>query len=264
MEESSRRALIGHTGFVGSNLKSQRSFEGLYNSKNFQELTGTEWDEVICAGVSAVKWKANKEPALDREKIAALESVLSQVRAKRFVLISTIDVYPSRFQQVDEDFDPRSHENHAYGSHRLAFEDFIAETFGEAAYIVRLPGLFGQGLKKNVIYDLLCDNCLEMINLDTSIQWYSLDRLSQDIDVLVEAGVKCTNLMTEPFANRLIQERFFPGKEVGSAASNAVHYDIHTKHAGLFGRDGHYIQSSEDVLSQMEAYINAAKERGTP
>ena len=42
----------------------------------------------------------------------------------------------------------------------MAFEDFCVRTFA-GCVVVRLPGLFGEGLKKNVLYDLLNDNRLD-------------------------------------------------------------------------------------------------------
>ena len=52
------RALIGHTGFVGSNLLNQQSFDDCFNSKNINEIEHKSFEQVICAGVSAVKCSA--------------------------------------------------------------------------------------------------------------------------------------------------------------------------------------------------------------
>ena len=97
-----------------------------------------------------MKWKANKAPEEDWEKIAALIDVLKTVQAKKFVLISTIDVY-AELQGMDESFDCHSRSNHAYGTNRLRFEDFCREHFPDCM-IVRLPGLFGNGLKKTTVW----------------------------------------------------------------------------------------------------------------
>lgn len=52
--------LIGYTGFVGGNLVAKRQFDVLINSKNFESMRGAHYDRVVCAGISAVKWQANK------------------------------------------------------------------------------------------------------------------------------------------------------------------------------------------------------------
>jgi hypothetical protein len=48
-------------------------------------MKGREFDEIICAWVSAVKWQANKKTTLDKERILKLQEVLTTVSSKRFV-----------------------------------------------------------------------------------------------------------------------------------------------------------------------------------
>ena len=57
---------------------------------------------VVCAGASAVKWKAIQDPQADLAAIERLLSPLREVEAERFVLVSTVDVY-ERPVCVDED-----------------------------------------------------------------------------------------------------------------------------------------------------------------
>ena len=248
-----KKALIGYTGFVGGNLNKQTHFDFLYNSQNFYEMKGQSFDEVVCAGVSAVKWLANKDPELDRAKIKALEDVLASITAKQFILISTIDVYPIT-QGADESFDCLSMDNHAYGTHRLAFENFCKTQFSNC-YIVRLPGLFGDGLKKNVIFDLLNENCLEMINPRSSFQYYYLNHLWSDIQITIKSDVRLVNLFTEPVSSAEIIQRYFPDKVVGQEPSPEAHYDLRTCHANLWGKDGNYIYSKDEVISQMDEFV---------
>ena len=95
------RALIGHTGFVGGNLLRQGRYGDLYNSTNIGDIAGKSFELVVSAGCKAAKWIANQEPAADRAGIESLMRALERVRAERFVLISTIDVYPQPIE-VDE------------------------------------------------------------------------------------------------------------------------------------------------------------------
>ena len=37
-----RTALIGHTGFVGSNLAASHAFDDLYNTSNIEQIEGQE------------------------------------------------------------------------------------------------------------------------------------------------------------------------------------------------------------------------------
>ena len=244
-----KRALIGYSGFVGSNLLEQCEFDLKYNSKNFREMKVQSFSEIICAGVSAVKWQANKEPELDKKRIQELMDVLSTVSASRFVLISTIDVYPSR-QGHDEDFDCHSLPNHAYGSNRLYFEDFCLKTFPKC-HILRLPGLFGKGLKKNIIYDLLNKNGLEMINPRSSYQYYYLKNLWADIQKAINEDIRIMNLFTAPICTKEIVDKFFEDTVYGSNPSPEGHYDLHTK----YGSSGNYRYSRKNVFAHLQEFI---------
>lgn len=146
------QALIGYTGFVGKNLLSSR-YLYQYNSKNIGEIVGKEFDKVVCAGVRAEKYLANTYPELDLQAIKDLCSILEQVKCKKFVLISTIDVY-NRPNGVDEHTKVDIESLHAYGANRYYMEEFVRNHFQDYL-IVRLPALFGKGLKKNFIFDMM-------------------------------------------------------------------------------------------------------------
>ena len=64
-----RAALIGYTGFVGSNLARQLRFDATYNTSNIESIAGEEFDLLVCAGVRAEKWIANANPDADRAGI---------------------------------------------------------------------------------------------------------------------------------------------------------------------------------------------------
>src|SRR5258706_4323211 len=86
-------ALIGYSGFVGSTLLRQRSFDCIFRATNANELLGRHFGLVVCAAAPAQKWLANREPAADWHNIERLIQNLRSIRADRFVLISTIDVF---------------------------------------------------------------------------------------------------------------------------------------------------------------------------
>ncbi len=250
-----KTALIGYTGFVGSSLRAQRSFEGLFNSANFQDMAGQSFDLMVCAGLPATKWKINQDPQADWTNILKLQSVLERVTAKEFVLISTIDVYPGRAGWNEDAPFPALSEMNAYGYHRLLFECFTAHTFSKTA-IVRLPGLFGAGLKKNVIFDLLNNNALEVINPESIFQWYPTARLWRDIETVREAGLRVCNLFPEPIPTARILAELFPGKQVGQKAGPAITYDMHTQYGALFDCSlPNYMDTAEGVLEQLTHYV---------
>lgn len=149
-----KTALIGHTGFVGSILKGLTDFNYLYNSKNIQDIHGKEIDLAICAGIPAAMWLANNEPEKDLAQIENLFEDLKKAKIKRLVLISTIAVYDNSSFPADENDHDKYEKSVAYGKNRRIAEK-LAQKYFEVTNILRLPALFGPGLKKNLISDLM-------------------------------------------------------------------------------------------------------------
>ncbi|MCW1885165.1 hypothetical protein OKA04_10535 [Luteolibacter flavescens] len=250
-------ALIGHSGFVGGNLLARREYGALYRSSDIGSIRGRDFAHVVCAGVQAMKWWANLHPAEDLAGIEKLLEPLSEVRAERFTLISTIDIYPAP-RGVDEDSPVAKDGHHAYGLHRLMVEERIAEMFPQVM-IVRLPGLFGPGLKKNVIYDLIHDNNLHQVHPGGVFQYYDLRRLADDIDRAWALGCPILNVSTAPLGTGEIRDRFFPGKEPGGSGPAPAGYDMLSKHAGAWGGSGGYLYTQEQVLADLGDWLSSGK-----
>lgn len=145
--------LIGHTGFVGSALLRQTTFAACYNSQNIAAIEGQSFGTLVCAAAPGSMLEANLAPERDAEKIDALIAQLSAVRAERFVLISSIAVLAD-FAVGDDEGSQAFQQELAYGRHRRALEAFVEEHF-PGSLVVRLPALFGHGLRKNFLFDLL-------------------------------------------------------------------------------------------------------------
>lgn len=145
--------LVGYTGFVGSNIYANHTFDAVYNSKNINDAFGTAPDLCVYSGVPAEKFLANQNPEQDLEIITNAMENIKQINPKRLVLISTVDIYHTPVD-VDEDTvnDPANLQ--PYGAHRLLLENWVKENI-EKHHIIRLPGLFGKNLKKNFIFDLI-------------------------------------------------------------------------------------------------------------
>ncbi len=249
-------ALIGHTGFVGSNLLRHGDFAGLYNSRNIEDIAGRSFDRVICAGVSATKWMANKNPEQDWKDIQRLLDCLAKVGTGRMILISTIDVYRSPRGVRERDIPGDDHPE-AYGRHRRAIERFVEQRFPRH-HVVRLPGLFGPGLKKNAIYDMMHDNRVDMIDPAGSFQWYDVARLSQDLAAIEAAGLPLVNIAPEPFATAEIAQRFFPAARLAPPSATPAAYDMLTEHAALLGGHGDYHFAKPAVMQALADYIATA------
>lgn len=246
-------ALIGYTGFIGSNLARQFAFNECYNTSNISDIRGREFDLVVCGGVSALKWRANQDPVQDLLRIDALLADLRFVRAARMIVLSTVDVYPQHLG-VDEAFDCHMGQNHAYGRNRLYFEDEVRAQFGDVT-VLRISGVFGPGLKKNVIYDLLHDNCLDRINPDSTFQYYNVAHLWHDIQRIEGKSLRLINMVTEPISTGKLVARFFPEKKIGQNPMPLANYDVRTCHGVALGGSGDYLAGAAEVMAELEEFM---------
>ena len=130
------RALIGHTGFIGRNLARQRTWDACFSRQDIDAIRGRSFELVVCAGLPSDRWLANGNPGGDRSNMLSLANALAEVHAERFVLVSTIDVYPVPVG-VDESTVIEPAHNRAYGEHRLEFERMVAARF--AADVMGVP-----------------------------------------------------------------------------------------------------------------------------
>ena len=170
------------------------------------------------------------------------------------VLISTIDVYPEPVG-VDEDapIDPTA--GNAYGCHRLLIERRLSARFETT--ILRLPGLFGPGLRRNVIYDFLHDNAVDRIPADSEFQFYPLMRLWADIDRVRASGLRLVNFATEPVSVREIAREAFGFEFENPRIESSPFYDSRTRHATVFGRDGAYLVTRSEVLAEIRRHVES-------
>lgn len=148
-----KTAIVGYTGFVGSNLCASTKFDAYYNSKNIQDAFGTQPDLLIYSGVRAEMYLANNFPDKDLAIIENAIENIKKIAPKRVVLISSIAVYNQTYN-VDEDTIIDKDKSTAYGRNRRMLEEWV-ERNCENSLIVRLPGIFGINLKKNFIYDMI-------------------------------------------------------------------------------------------------------------
>lgn len=147
------KALVGYTGFVGSNINVSGKFDAVYNSKNIQESYGTNPDLLVYAGLRAEKYLANNFPEKDMQLIREAEKNIEKINPKKLILISTIDVFKNP-NGVDENSVISTDGLQAYGYNRYQLELLVRKKYPDAL-IIRLPGLYGKNIKKNFIYDYI-------------------------------------------------------------------------------------------------------------
>jgi nucleoside-diphosphate-sugar epimerase len=247
-------ALIGHTGFVGGNLARQHPFAACFNSANVEEISGRHFGLLVCSAMPAAKWLANREPDKDRATLDRLTSCLRRARAERVVVVSTVDVYPSPLG-VDEDtpIDPAA--QNPYGRHRHLLELAAREHFPTVA-VLRLPALFGPGLKKNAVFDLLHGNEVHKVHADGAFQFYNLDHLWADVQKSLANGLALLNVATEPLSVREVAREAFGMAFDNRPVAPPARYDMRSKHAALFGGRGGYLYGRDQVLKELKEFVD--------
>jgi nucleoside-diphosphate-sugar epimerase len=256
-DDYSLTALIGYTGFVGENILNQKKFDCLYNSKNIKDIQKRTFDLIVCAGISGTKWIANSYPKKDMQSIERLMKNLQTVKAKKFVLISTIDVY-STVDKVDETSYINKNELSSYGNHRKIFEEFIENNFDYL--IIRLPGLFGKSLKKNIIYDYIQGTAIS-IDIKSLLQFYCLDHIWEDIKKSLENDLKIVNFATEPITGQELMEKVFKIISTDKKPTQFFNYNMHTKYGNFWSNNKPYIHLKKETLEELKKFIKSTSLR---
>ncbi len=256
-----KNALIGFTGFIGSTLARQAQFDDLFNSTNIDDICGRHYASIVCAGAPGIKWKANKFPDEDRASIQALMTALKKTTCEHFILISTIDVYKTPLG-VSESTPIITEGLHPYGLHRYELEVFVRQHFTKTLS-VRLPAVFGTGLRKNFIFDLLHQNALHLTDCRSAFQFYNLAHLWQDVQTVLPHPIDRINLATPPVTTAQVAKTCFGIDFTNQTEQGAVFYDMHTDHAALFGKSGNYLCTLDEELAQIKAFV-AAYDAGEP
>lgn len=233
----------------------QKTFESLYRSTNIAEIEGRSFDLVACAGAPAQKWIANRDPHADRIRIDGLIAHLKTIECRTLVLASTVDVF-SNPVGVDESSPVEEEGLQAYGANRRRLERFVASHF-PSHLIVRLAGLVGPGLRKNLIFDFLNDNNLSAIDSRGVFQFYPTVNLWFDIRAALDAGLSVLHLTSEPVSVAEIATQGF-GKSFEHHVEGApASYDMRSRHAALFGGFGDYQYSKRETLQAVRAYAQS-------
>jgi hypothetical protein len=250
-----KNALIGYTGFVGNSLLKQTNFDSLYRSSNIKEIEGEVFDLVVCAGAPAQKWIANRDPSGDLATINILIESLRKIKCKTFVLISTVDVFNVPVN-VDENSLVNENGLGPYGLHRRLLEKFVVDHFSNHL-IIRLPGLVGPGLRKNVIFDLLNNNNLLAIESRGVFQFYPMVNLWYDIQIALRASLNLLHLTAEPISVADVSLNCFGVEFNLELTGDPIIYDFRTIHSKLFHSSGNYQYKKQEVILAIRAYVQS-------
>ena len=252
-----RRALIGSTGFIGSQLRGQTQFDDVYHAADIHQIAGRRYALVVCAAPSAWKWRANQHPEQDRVHVDALIGALRRIETDRFMLISTVDVY-GRPAGVDETTPVDPALATPYGRHRFEVEQSVRECFRDHQ-IVRLGHPFGEGLKKGFLFDLLHDNRLDLTHCENVFQFYPAWRLWADLERVLSSRLPLVNIPTEPASAREVARDCFGIEFTNVTTQPPVRYDMRSVFGRELGWDGHYRSRRTDVFRDIRDFAASAR-----
>lgn len=191
----------------------------------------------------------------DRRNIDSLIAHLATVHCETFILISTVDVFANP-TGVDEDTTVDKTGLHSYGLHRRLLEEFVEKNFARHL-IVRLPGLVGPGLRKNIIFDLHNNN-LSLIDSRAHYQFYPMVNLWYDIQTVLRAGLRLVHLTAEPIrVDEVATLGFGRDRFDNTPAGPPAQYDFQSKNAALFNQKGRYQYDRNDTLLAIRAYAQS-------
>jgi hypothetical protein len=247
------KILIGNTGLVGQTLKENIKFDFEYNSKSIHNYSPPNGCDLYLSCLPSTKWLINKDTKTDIETVVDIIKSIGNVTYRNIYLISTIDVYENSPTGSDEDFDP-VFKNFSYGSNRYLFEKMVTKHLNyENVKVFRLPALFSKNIKKNILYDLLNNNNIHMINKNSSFQWYNLNDLVSDINLYGKnySNEIVFNLFTEPLESEEIINLFPSHKEKVIHSEIKIQYDYTTKYSSTG-----YIKPKEVILNEIKKLVN--------
>jgi nucleoside-diphosphate-sugar epimerase len=135
--------VIGGDGFVGfsvcSELKKKTNFVKITRD-NYSNYKNKEFKIIINAAMPSKRFWAKNNPELDyAETVTKTKNILSDFKFDKIVHISSVSA--------------RCQFNTTYGKNKKISEDLVTQT--ENHLVVRLGPMFGTGLTKGVLMDML-------------------------------------------------------------------------------------------------------------
>lgn len=185
--------IIGGKGFVGSAIVRACQRSGFayqtITRENVDEFTGTACDILINANGNSKKYMSEREPLWDFDaSVRSVRASLVNIRAGRYVHLSSCDVYPDcsspELTQEDQALDVTGQS--AYGFHKYLAELCVMRHAPEWL-IFRMGGFVGPGLKKNAIYDILHGGPL-WLDPESELQFINVDEAADIIVSMAASG----------------------------------------------------------------------------
>lgn len=260
-------ALVGYTGFVGSNLyvRASNRIEGVYDIQNVEKAYGLEPDVLVFAALRSDKQLALRTPYEDYERVLEAQRTIKKINPAKLVLISTTDVYKNPVG-VDEEnsvfavgSDKADKEGiMPYNLNRYYFEEWARKNYPELL-IMRLARPYGLNPRGNFLKDFTDENFVKQIDSKSKYQFYPLSRIWEDIQTALAEKLTVVNMTSEPVSPEELYH-CLTGKTLkqpsgkDSSPKTLTTEDVMTIHAKKFGGNGNYICSKSEILGSIKQF----------
>lgn len=158
--------LLGGNGFVGSGfvhcLKKKKIKYKIITRENYKKFIGSSCDILINSNGNSKKYLALNNPKIDfYQSVTSVISSLVDFKFKKYVYLSSCDVYPdrSRHELTLEDSKIDLAKQSIYGFHKYLAELAVIKNSTDWL-IIRQGGFVGPKIKKNTIYDVIYEDKL--------------------------------------------------------------------------------------------------------
>lgn len=178
--------VLGGEGFVGSAfVREARRWNSTVHGitrQNYDRFRGQACDLFVNANGNSKKFLADKDPTAEFEaSVVSVQRSLLDFPCKRYVYLSSIDVYPCldnpRRNREDAPIVPEKLSR--YGLHKYLAEQLVRR-YAARWLIIRLGGMVGEGLWKNPIFDILHGKPLR-VHVESQYQYLN----SEDVAAIV-------------------------------------------------------------------------------
>jgi hypothetical protein len=136
---------------------------------------------------------------------------------------------------------------------------FLIKKKFKQSIIIRLPNLYGNGLKKNFIYDLIYRNRWDLTHKDSKMQWYNLKHIWKDILIVKENMLSVVNFAVAPVSVKKIAKYSLDIAFTNITEKEPLNHRMLTVHSKIFGKKNGFLYSQKQTLEELKDFITHQK-----
>ncbi len=186
--------ILGGKGFVGSAFarfcKSQNKEFIVINRQNYDSYKGKSCDIFVNANGNSSKILATKNPIEDFDAtVASTKKSLIDFNFKKYVLLSSCDVYPDCSSPLltSEDCEIDLSKQSTYGFHKYLAEQCVRHDV-KRWLVIRLGGMIGIGLRKNPVFDIMYGGPL-WVDPKSELQYMNTDDVARIVFEILDKEI---------------------------------------------------------------------------